>query len=98
MDNIVLAIAYALNIIDYLFTRHWVNLYGISVEGNPFGRWLFENNLAGAFKIFVVGALFAVLGYLLNQKPKFAWVAFIPLVAYALIVIYHIVICFLIKF
>ena len=85
-----LFIAYLLNIIDYLFTSHWVNLYGISIEGSPLGRWLFENDLAGVVKIFVVGALMAVLGYLLNRYPKYKPVAVIPLVVYGFVVMYHI--------
>lgn len=85
-----LIIAYLLNIIDYLFTAHWVNLYGISIEGNPIGRWLFENNLAGVFKIFIVGGLMAVMGVCIRKCPKAAWTAFIPLVVYGFVVMYHI--------
>ena len=84
-----LLIAYLLNIIDYLFTSYWVNLYGISIEGNPLGRWLFENNLAGIVKIFIVGGVFLLLGYLFKRYPNTKWVAYIPLVVYGLIDIYH---------
>ena len=92
-----LLIAYILNIIDYLFTRHWVNLYGIEIEGNPFGRWLFENNLAGVVKFFGVGVLLAVMGICIRLKPKLAPIAYIPIVVYGLIVLYHLVIYFYIK-
>lgn len=85
-----LLLAYTLNIIDYLFTSHWVNLYGLSAEGNPFGRWLFENNVAGIVKIFIVGGVFLLLGYLFKRYPKYKWVAYIPLVVYGVIAIYHI--------
>ena len=84
-----LFIAYILNIIDYLFTSYWVSLYGISIEGNPLGRWLYQNNLAGIAKIFVVGGFFAVLGICIHLKPKLAWVSAIPCVVYGAIVIYH---------
>ena len=84
-----LLIAYLLNVIDYLFTSYWVRLYGIEIEANPFGRWMFENHVAGAFKILVVGVLFAVLGCFINRHPNAACIAYIPLVAYALIVTYH---------
>lgn len=90
-----LLIAYLLNIIDYLFTRHWVNLYGLSAEGNPFGRWLFENNLVGVVKFFGVGGLLAVMGVCIHLKPRLKWTAYIPLVVYGLIVIYHLVIFFI---
>ena len=86
-----LFIAYALNIIDYLFTSHWVNLYGLSAEGNPIGRWLFENNVAGIVKIFIVGGFMAVMGVCIRKCPKAAWTALIPLAVYGLMVLYHII-------
>lgn len=85
-----LLISYLLNIIDYLFTAHWVNLYGISIEGNPLGRWMFENNVAWVFKILIVGGLFAVLGYFIKRYRKAAIAAYIPLAVYTVIVIYHV--------
>lgn len=84
-----LLIAYGLNIIDYLFTRHWVNLYGIDIEGNPFGRWLFENNFAGVFKIFVVPIFLAILWACIQKFPQAKWVQFIPVAVYFLIGLYH---------
>ena len=92
-----LIIAYLLNIIDYLFTSHWVNLYGISIEGNPLGRWMYENDLVGIVKIFIVGGLLAVMGICIRLKPKLAWTAYIPLVVYGLIVCYHLAIFFYTK-
>ena len=85
-----LFIAYLLNIIDYLFTSYWVNLYGISIEGNPLGRWLFENDLAGIVKIFIVGGAFLLLGVFFKKYPKYKPVAVIPLVVYGFVVMYHI--------
>lgn len=87
-----LILAYILNIIDYIFTLVWVKKYGIEIEANPIGRWMLENNIAWVFKIFVIGGLFALLGYLLHCYTKYAWVGYIPLVVYGFIVIYHIVI------
>ena len=84
-----LLIAYLLNILDYLFTRHWVNLYGIFIEGNPLGRWLFENNLVGIVKIFIVGGVLLLIGHLLKRCPNIKWIAYIPLVVYGIIDIYH---------
>ena len=84
--------AYLFNIIDYIFTAHWVHKFGIEIEANPIGRWMFENNVSWVYKIFIVGGLFALIGYFIHREPKAAWTAFIPLVGYALIVIHHIVI------
>ena len=87
-----LFVAYLLNIIDYLFTARWVKKFGIEIEGNPIGRWLFNHNMAGAFKIFAVGGIFAIVGYFITHYPKYAWVAYIPLAVYALICVYHVII------
>jgi hypothetical protein len=87
-----LIISYLLNIIDYLFTAYWVHKFGIEIEANPIGRWMFENNIAWAVKIFIVGGFFALLGYFIKIYPNKAWVVYIPLVVYAAVVIYHIVI------
>lgn len=86
-----LLIAYALNIIDYLITLRWVNLYGTEVEANPLMRWAFENNVAWAVKIFAVGALMAVVGVCIHFKPKVAWSGWVLLVAYAAVTVYHII-------
>lgn len=87
----ILLITYILNIIDYLFTLYWVRTYGIEIEANPFGRWLFENNIAWVVKIFAVGGVLALLGYIFKRYPKLAPVAYIPLTAYAAVVVYHII-------
>lgn len=87
-----LTIAYLLNIIDYIFTAYWVHKFGIEIEGNPFGRWMFENNVAWVYKIFIVGGLFALLGYFIKKHQKAVVSAYILLAVYAIIVIYHIAI------
>lgn len=89
---IPLIISYILNIIDYIFTAYWVYKYGIDIEANPIGRWMFENNVAWVFKIVVVGLLFAVLGYLVKRHKKAVTAAYIVLVVYGLIVLYHVAI------
>ena len=87
----LLLIAYALNIIDYALTAYWVNLYGTSIEANPFMRWAFENDCAWAVKIFGVGALMAVVGVCIHYKPKVAWSGYVLLAAYAAVTVYHII-------
>lgn len=92
-----LIIAYALNVIDYLFTAYWVRRYGIDIEGNPLGRWMLENNAAWWIKIFAVGGLFAALGYLIRRYPRLAPAAYLPLCVYAVVVVYHVVLAVYIK-
>ena len=84
-----LVIAYILNLLDYLLTAYWVSLYGTDIEANPLMRWAFENNMAWAVKIFAVGGLFALVGYLVKRYHKCAWAAWVLLIAYAAVVIYH---------
>lgn len=86
---ICLITAYLLNVLDYFITAHWVRKFGLDIELNPLGRWLFENNVAWVVKILLMGGLFALLGYCITRRPKHAWVAYIPLTAYAVIVAYH---------
>ena len=93
----ILFITYLLNLFDLAMTSLWVRLYGIEAEANPIGRWLFESNLSWVVKIFAVGGLLAVLGVCIHKHPQNAWTAFIPLVAYGLIAVYHVAIYFYIK-
>lgn len=91
MTTIVLAMAYVFNLIDLAFTTHWVNKFGIEIEFNPFGRWLYENNIAWIFKIIIVGILFFIL-YKLCDRYKLARISsYVILIIYFLLFIYHIV-------
>ena len=40
-----LILAYVFNIIDLIVTMYLVRLFGLSIEGNPIGRWLIKTNL-----------------------------------------------------
>lgn len=84
-------LTYLLNLFDLFMTNLFISRYGVEVEANPIMRWAYEHNMAGAVKIFVMGGILAVLGLLLRKYPKYAWTAYIPLVAYGLLAIYHII-------
>lgn len=86
--------AYALNIIDYIFTAYWVHKFGIEIEANPIGRWMFENNITWVVKIFIVGGAFAVLGYFIKREQKAVILVKILLIVYGGIVVYHLIILF----
>ena len=88
-----LFITYLLNLFDLAMTTLWVRLYGIEAEANPIGRWMFEHNIAWAVKIFAVGGLLAVMGICIRKRPRLRPVAYIPLVVYAVLAGYHLVIC-----
>lgn len=85
----ILLIAYILNIIDYLFTARLVNLYGVEIEGNPFGRWILETNQAFGVKFVLVPILLAVMGICIHINPKLKWTGYIPFAVYLGITIYH---------
>ena len=86
----MLIITYLLNIIDYLFTLYWVRKYGIEIEGNPIGRWMFSNNIAWLFKIVLNGVLLGAVGWYVHLRPERGWIAWICLCVYGVIVLYHI--------
>jgi hypothetical protein len=87
----MLLLTYLLNIIDYLFTLYWVRKFGIEIEGNPIGRWMFSHNIAWLCKIVLNGVLLGIVGWYVHRNPESGWIAWICLIAYAIIVAYHII-------
>lgn len=84
-----LLFAYILNVIDYFFTVYWVDNYGLDIESNPLGRWIFENDLAGFVKIVLVGALFLILALLSKKSRKAIKAGHLLFVVYSVVVLYH---------
>lgn len=87
---IPLIISYVLNVIDYLFTAHWIRIYGLEIEANPIARWMFEHDIAGVIKIGAIGIIYAIMGYIVYRYPKYTWMTYPLFLFYAGIVIYHI--------
>lgn len=85
-----LIIAYLFNVLDYVFTAHWINKFGIEIEASMFGRWLFEHNLAWLYKIVVVGLAFSALSVLLKRRVELHWLAEAILIIYSLLFLWHI--------
>lgn len=85
-----LIVAYLLNVIDYVFTAHWINKFGIEIEANMFGRWLFKHNLAWLYKIVVVGLCFGTLGILLQNRSELYWLAKVILIIYLFLFLWHV--------
>ncbi len=86
---VLLLFAYILNVVDYFFTVYWVDNYGLDIESNPIGRWLFENNLAGFVKIVLVGVLFLILALLSKKLKKAAKAGYLIFAVYSVVVLYH---------
>ena len=87
--TIRLLIAYALNLFDLFMTNHWVGKYGIEIEANPVGRWLFETGLAFPVKIIGIGAAMFALYACIKRKPQYAWTSWLVLAVYAALACYH---------
>lgn len=90
-------ITFLFNIFDWLFTRHWVQLYGAEIEGNPVGRWM----LATPGRQIVCKLLLPAAALLLLYATKCnnfsyaaSWVVF---GVYAALTVYHIVIFILLN-
>ena len=85
-----LAITYIFNLIDLIATMYLVSLFGLSVEGNPIGRWLIRTNLVYPFKIGLVGGVLLVIGLLGKINKKAANIgSWVLLLAFSALTVYH---------
>lgn len=85
-----LILTYIFNIIDLIVTMYLVNLFGLSIEGNPIGRWLIKTGLVYPFKIGVVGGLLLAIGLLSGKDRKLANMASWWLLAvFSILTAYH---------
>lgn len=88
-----LIIIYIFNLIDLIATIYLVSLFGLSVEGNPIGRWLIQTNLVYVVKIAVVGLALLLLWKF--KKNRFAIVgSWVILITFSLLAVYHVFIQF----
>ena len=88
--KIRLIIAYLLNIFDLAMTSHWVNKFGIGIEGNPIGRWLYQHHLIVPYKVFGAGIALIALYWGIKKHPKWDWISWVILAVYGILAIYHI--------
>lgn len=85
-----LAITYIFNLIDLIATMYLVSLFGLSVEGNPIGRWLIRTNLVYPFKIVVMGGLLLAIGLLGKINKKAANIgSWVLLMVFTSLILYH---------
>lgn len=83
-------ITYILNLFDLAVTTYWVSKYGIEIEGNPIGRWLYRTGAVYPVKILLIGALLALLWALTKIKPGYGWAGYVVLAAYVALAVYHV--------
>lgn len=85
-----LIITYIFNLIDLIATMYLVSLFGLSVEGNPIGRWLIRTNLVYLFKIVVMGGLLLAIGLLGKWNKKAANIgSWVLLTVFTSLILYH---------
>lgn len=89
-------IAYILNLADLAFTTYWVNKFGLGIEANPIGRWLYQTGMVYPVKIVGMAILFWILYTAIKKidTPKKEWwdsVSWVVLVAYGVLAVYHII-------
>lgn len=86
---------YGLNLLDLAATTALVKKYGIEIEANPIGRWLYQTGAAYAVKVVGVGLLFLVLYHALKARPEWGWVSWLLLAVYGALALYHFGIAFI---
>lgn len=97
--TIRLLIAYALNLFDLAATTYWVNRFGLEIEGNPIGRWLYETGIAYPVKIVGMAVLFWLLHRAVQYRDEghaktFEWwdiASWLVLAVYGLLALYHVI-------
>ena len=91
---ILTILAYLLCVFDYICTRHWIKRFGVEIEANHIGQWLF-NAGSGALAFFVKVVLsFGLLAFLYQFRDvplgkAGIWIIFL---AYLAVAVYHIII------
>ena len=92
-----LIIAYILNLFDLGMTQYFINKYGVSIEGNPIGRWLFGHPvLLLIWKLGLVAILLLVLYHFRNNQVANIG-SWIVLDVYIALAIYHIILFIVIR-
>lgn len=81
-------IIYLLNIFDLICTTYLVCKYGLDIEGNPVGRFLYSNpQLLIYVKVLLVGFCLLIL-----KRHKCKIIGYVLLTLFILLSIYHIII------
>lgn len=90
---VVSIIIYILNIADLVFTSYLIKKFGLDIEFNPLGRFLYKHNIISFIKIIGVLIFLSILLTMSKYyKRKLATTSlWILLVIFLALVIYHII-------
>jgi hypothetical protein len=94
MVIILLALIYALNIIDYIQTTYAIQLFGLNIEANPIVRFLFEHNCAWVFKIILFPIALVIAGMTARLDKRVIWAICMLLALYLGAVINNFIVLF----
>ena len=95
MSELYLIIAlftYIFNMIDYAFTKYWVDNYGIESEGNRIGRWILGKKWRVIVFKFVIPFVCLSALWLLSYNIVAKIALIVLLVIFSLVNIYHLII------
>ena len=88
---VLLILIFALNVIDYIQTVYAIQLFGIGVEVNPIGRFLFEHNCAWVAKFIALPLMLTALGFIVKIERRQAWAVYGLTVYYFLLIMHNFV-------
>lgn len=83
-------LTYLLNLFDLVVTTHWIKKFGIEVEANPIGRFLYKTGIVYPVKIIVIGLLLLFIYIVTYSEGTMQWIGIVPFIVYSLLTIYHI--------
>jgi hypothetical protein len=86
---ILLALIYSLNIVDYAQTIYAIQLFGLSIEVNPIGRFMLGNDSAWIFKLIIMPIMLTILGLIVKVDKKQMWAVCFLLIYFLCLVIHN---------
>ena len=86
-----LFVTYVLNLFDLAMTTHWVRRYGVEIEANPIGRWMYKSGAVYPAKIVGVGLLLWLLHWAVAKKEWCDAASWAVLAVYGFVAVYHII-------
>ena len=89
---VLLAIIFALNIIDCIQTLYAVENRGMGVEGNPGAKFLFANDLAIISKFIILPILLMILGIIVYFDRKQIWSLYLLLIFFIYVIAHNFVV------
>lgn len=85
----VTILAYILIILDLLFTRRLIDIYGLSVEANPIGKWILESPVKQVLCKVLIPAIVLIFLYKHRDKRIARMGIKLVFIVYMLIAVYH---------